>query len=200
MTAKWPFTIYHSPIEREFRRRLEMANVEKGGRLDALNVGCGWFAGYPDVQELAKRSACDLDPRCVSHVKARFPKVDAFTCEPIPSLPESRFDVVISKEVIEHVIDSESWIKALVRSLKPGGLLLISTPNYGISLLPLVEYTLLEIIARRQGFSRFDIHPNKFDFPKLARAMKAASPSGSVIEISRISWGMVLFASVRIPG
>jgi 2-polyprenyl-6-hydroxyphenyl methylase / 3-demethylubiquinone-9 3-methyltransferase len=39
------------------------------------------------------------------------------------------FDVVSSMEVIEHVADPAAFIRQLVGSLAPGGLMLLSTPN-----------------------------------------------------------------------
>lgn len=40
-----------------------------------------------------------------------------------------KFDVVTSMEVIEHVTDPAAFVAELVRHLKSGGLLLLSTPN-----------------------------------------------------------------------
>lgn len=41
---------------------------------------------------------------------------------------ENTFDLVVASEVIEHVIDPERFVHSLVRVLKPGGKLIISTP------------------------------------------------------------------------
>jgi len=42
----------------------------------------------------------------------------------------NRYDVVICAEVIEHIINDEKLIKDIARCLKPGGRLLLTTPNY----------------------------------------------------------------------
>jgi 2-polyprenyl-3-methyl-5-hydroxy-6-metoxy-1,4-benzoquinol methylase len=39
------------------------------------------------------------------------------------------FDIVFAGEVIEHTIDDESFLKEINRVLKPGGLLILTTPN-----------------------------------------------------------------------
>ena len=44
--------------------------------------------------------------------------------------PESTFDTVISCETVEHVPDPCKAVRELVRVLKPGGCLFLTTPNY----------------------------------------------------------------------
>lgn len=42
---------------------------------------------------------------------------------------DNYFDVIIAGEVIEHLIDTDSFIREIYRCLKAGGYLLITTPN-----------------------------------------------------------------------
>ncbi|MDE0878884.1 MAG: bifunctional 2-polyprenyl-6-hydroxyphenol methylase/3-demethylubiquinol 3-O-methyltransferase UbiG [Sphingomonas bacterium] len=42
---------------------------------------------------------------------------------------ESRYDLVICLEVIEHVVDPAGFVAGLARAVVPGGLLIMSTPN-----------------------------------------------------------------------
>lgn len=198
VAVKWPFTLYHDPIEEAARQSLEELSSSRSEKLKALNLGCGWFGTYPEVKDLAQWSACDLDSRCVDKVRHLYPEVEAFTCEATPALPFQAYDVIIAKEVIEHVLGPEEWVSQLLAALKPGGRLLISTPNYGVSLLPVIEYTLLEIIARRKGFSRFHIHPTKFTHHRLLETLKKVAPPNSSVRVKKISWGMVLFATLEL--
>ena len=41
------------------------------------------------------------------------------------------FDVVVSTEVVEHVYSPRQWAAAALTTLKPGGLLICSTPYHG---------------------------------------------------------------------
>lgn len=43
--------------------------------------------------------------------------------------PDVKFDVITSFETLEHVDDPIDYLKSLKKHLKPGGLLLLSTPN-----------------------------------------------------------------------
>src|SRR4029077_6634968 len=44
-------------------------------------------------------------------------------------LPERHFDVVVSQEVIAHVPDQPGYLERAARVLKPGGHLILTTPN-----------------------------------------------------------------------
>jgi 2-polyprenyl-6-hydroxyphenyl methylase/3-demethylubiquinone-9 3-methyltransferase len=46
-------------------------------------------------------------------------------------LEDASFDVAWAGEVIEHVADTAGWLSEIRRVLRPGGLLLLSTPNHG---------------------------------------------------------------------
>jgi 2-polyprenyl-3-methyl-5-hydroxy-6-metoxy-1,4-benzoquinol methylase len=54
-------------------------------------------------------------------------------------LPSDHFDLVLCTEVVEHIADSQAVFRHIARILKPGGMLVLSTPQ---------RYSLLEITAR----------------------------------------------------
>jgi ubiquinone/menaquinone biosynthesis C-methylase UbiE len=53
-------------------------------------------------------------------------QVDDITCSKLPS---GCFDLILCSEVIEHIADSQSAIREMRRLLKPGGMLVLSTPQ-----------------------------------------------------------------------
>jgi 2-polyprenyl-6-hydroxyphenyl methylase/3-demethylubiquinone-9 3-methyltransferase len=99
----------------------------------ALDVGCG--AGLL-CEPLARMGAAvvgvDAAPENVEAARAHAAQsglsVDYHAGE-LANQGLGKFDVVSSMEVIEHVTDPAAFIAELARHLKPGGLLLLSTPN-----------------------------------------------------------------------
>jgi SAM-dependent methyltransferase len=49
--------------------------------------------------------------------------------EPIPSIAGKDFDVVFAGEIIEHLFDPEHMLDEIRHVLKPGGHLILTTPN-----------------------------------------------------------------------
>src|SRR3546814_14268249 len=54
---------------------------------------------------------------------------------PLP-YPAASFDVVLSFQVIEHVLDDDAYLREARRILKPGGTLVVITPDRKNRLLP----------------------------------------------------------------
>ena len=100
-------------------------------------------------------------------------------------------------EVIEHVLDTRAWLAELLRVLRPGGRLQLSTPNYGDLWLPLIEMTFLELVARRQGFTRRGIHPVKFSRRKLLATLRSAGLYD--VQIRKTFLWLALVAAARKP-
>ena len=113
----------------------------------------------------SRRCSRASDPRIVAgHVVA--PE------QPIDAALGTRFAAIYAKEVVEHVLAWPAWLAGLRRALVPGGRLWLSTPNYGEPWLPALESTVLELVARRSGFSR-RAHPPDAVLAPLARARPA---------------------------
>jgi 2-polyprenyl-3-methyl-5-hydroxy-6-metoxy-1,4-benzoquinol methylase len=99
-----------------------------------LDVGCGEgrFAA-----ELARAGAevvgIDVAAEPLRRARARHPELDLrqVQAEAAWPLQDASFDVVWAGEVIEHVADTSGWLSEVRRVLRPGAVLLLSTPDHG---------------------------------------------------------------------
>jgi SAM-dependent methyltransferase len=121
-------------VENYWFRRHEVAYLRCvdicAGR-DVLEAGCGEGYGADLIASVARRVvAVDYDAGTVAHVRARYPRVEVVAAN-LASLPvpDSSVDVVVNFQVIEHLWDQPQFITECLRVLRPGGLLLMSTPN-----------------------------------------------------------------------
>lgn len=138
------------PIELKFRILKMSKMVPQGSKV--LEVGCGF--GY--ISQLIKDAGNDvygieLSPKAVKHSKNLGIKVFELDLnDKWELLKGHKFDVVVLGEVIEHVFDTDALIEKIYKVLKPGGYLILSTPNvasfgrrlmllFGIN--PILEYT-----------------------------------------------------------
>ncbi len=168
---RFPWTLYHAPLERDLRRFLTQVSGN-----NILVVGCGLLHELDSAPTGMRIVVADIDPRAVEAVmKRNDPRiVDGFVVAPEVPIERTGFDAIYAKEVIEHVLSWPAWLTGLRRALRPGGQLWLSTPNYGEPWLAALELTILELIARRSGFSRRHIHPTRFSRRALARGLAAA--------------------------
>jgi SAM-dependent methyltransferase len=121
-------------VENYWFRRHEVAYlhcVDVCAGRDVLEAGCGEGYGADLIAATARTvTAVDYDAATVAHVRARYPRVGVLAAN-LASLPmpDSALDVVVNFQVIEHLWDQPQFITECLRVLRPGGSLLISTPN-----------------------------------------------------------------------
>ncbi len=114
-------------------RRLEMIVTAAGERVRGrvLENGCG-VGMY--VEKLRPYGGTvigleyDFDRAAIAHRESEH--VVNAAGEHLP-FPAGRFDLILSHEVIEHVIDDRAAIAEMVRALRPGGRLALFCPNRG---------------------------------------------------------------------
>ena len=96
-----------------------------------LEAGCGEGYGADLIADVARHvTGLDYDEATVAHVRARYPRVDMRhgNLAELP-LADASADVVVNFQVIEHLWDQSQFVTECLRVLRPGGVLLISTPN-----------------------------------------------------------------------
>jgi SAM-dependent methyltransferase len=192
---RFPWSLYHRPIVEALREAIATTHGDT-----LLNLGSGPFFELEQLGVVDKRiTLCDIDPRAIELAKqlhgTKISRADvAAKGQPLP-YPNDTFDLIVSMDVIEHVPDPEPWVREALRVLRPSGVLFLTTPNYASYGLRVLEATALELIARRQGFSRKQLHPSKMTPARLSKVLEAGG--GSQIEVRRLSLGWVLAAKSK---
>lgn len=96
-----------------------------------LEAGCGEGYGADLLAGVATRVlGMDYDALTAAHVARRYPRVDVLRTN-LVALPvgTGSCDAVVSLQVIEHLWEQERFLRECLRVLRPGGALLLSTPN-----------------------------------------------------------------------
>lgn len=97
-----------------------------------LDVGCGLgFFSRRLVERGAEVTACDIGPSLLERTRqyAGCRTVVADALDLTKQFGADSFDLVVSSECIEHTPDPVRAISEMLRVLRPGGYLSLSTPN-----------------------------------------------------------------------
>ncbi|HET7014099.1 MAG TPA: class I SAM-dependent methyltransferase [Streptosporangiaceae bacterium] len=127
-----------------------------------VDVGCGdGFATKVAADRNAGHRFAGLDWSGGSLAAARARGLTVLRAElDAPRLPlrDGSVDVIVMSEVIEHLVDTDSAVEAANRALKPGGSLLLSTPNlaawYNRGLLALGVQPVFSEVSLRSVYGR----------------------------------------------
>ncbi len=115
---------YYPSFRPEYGIVTEM--IEKDRPKSLMEIGCGDGAFLTRIQHLVPHvMGSEYNPHaaqiCTSHGLN-------VVCDDIQQIQE-RFDVVCHFEVLEHVSDTHAFMNNTVRLVRPGGRLIISTPD-----------------------------------------------------------------------
>lgn len=127
-----------------------------------LDLGCG-MGEFSDILKERDFEVICLDgaERCYKYVLAKGFESYKINLEKekLPFIDNS-FDLVVSLEVIEHLWNTDDYLKEINRILKPGGYILLSTHNYNNFI-----YRIQHLIGRFEGFTYLSRH-KKYYTPK----------------------------------
>lgn len=123
------YAAMHQALAPHFRRRLRALDAQRPGRGWLLDVGCadGYFL------ELARAdgwAVAGVEPSpAMAAATAR--RLGVPVVRSLDELPALLFDAITMWEVLEHLPDPVATMQGLRGRLRPGGVLMLSTPNAG---------------------------------------------------------------------
>ncbi len=123
LSAAW--STYYRDWRWEYAQALSLTSPRD--RLLEIGCGRGYFLQHMEGK-VAAAEGLELNNEAIANKVTRWP-VHSRMVEDMAANNREAFDVVCSFQVLEHVIDPASFIEASLACLKPGGLLVYSTPN-----------------------------------------------------------------------
>ncbi|CAB4940151.1 unannotated protein [freshwater metagenome] len=122
-------------VHAEHETRYRWAARVVDGR-DVLDAGCGVGWGSLVLKEAGARSVTGLDfhEGAVEAARTRCGDAASFVVGNLEQLPfdDDSFDLITCFEAIEHVHGQDAALDELRRVLRPGGIVLMSSPNRGV--------------------------------------------------------------------
>jgi 2-polyprenyl-3-methyl-5-hydroxy-6-metoxy-1,4-benzoquinol methylase len=164
----------HYRTESEYERSSKQfmrAMVPTTPRMRILDVGCGTGLNAARLAASGHEVVgIDLSPRAIEKFRAKGFEGSVVDIEagPLP-LPPASFDLVYASEVIEHCVDTVGALSSMHSVLKPGGLLLLSTPNSAFW-----AYRLLGVVGRTPSEYQHPGHVRFFSKRSLVAALETA--------------------------
>lgn len=109
----------------------DLARSESPRRPRVLDAGSGEGFGAQRLRaEGADVVALDYDAFAMTHHAAAYPQVPGLRGNLVALPVRARsLDMVVSLQTVEHVWDQGGFVRECVRVLRPGGTLVLSTPN-----------------------------------------------------------------------
>lgn len=132
-----------------------------------LDAGCG---SGSFIQTFNRVMGLDIDIKKLRYLQLVKNLKKPLVVGNVSQLPfkNGTFEQIVCSEVIEHIPKSDEVFQELYRTLRQKGRLILTTPNYGISLWPLLEWVYRKIMPQ----SYADKHISHYNPKKLKNMLK----------------------------
>jgi methionine biosynthesis protein MetW len=150
--------------------------IEINDRARIIDLGCGDGEFTIRIKEKAMTGMIHGVESCKDNtIRAQINGIEVVNADLNQKLPieDEEFDVVHANQVIEHLVETDLFVKEIYRILKPGGYAIISTPNLASF------HNLISLVLGKQPFtahvSNEVVLGNSFDPHKGTRHSKGFS-------------------------
>ena len=155
-----------------FEAVAESLPSEGGDRILDMGCGPGTFLGH-FASHYRRGQGIDLAKAQIDYAARRYGSERlSFDAIDIAAFSHGDvFDAIVSIEVIEHLPadETQTFLRTILRLLKPGGTLVLTTPNYR-SFWPVIEW----LISKKGPVNYLEQHVTHFTMPRLVRELEAA--------------------------
>jgi SAM-dependent methyltransferase len=131
----------------------QIAGKNKIERILDLASGDGLIAKELEILTKAEVVACDVSPACADKVRKKNLQVILTDLNRGTPIQDETFDMVTALDIYEHVEELDYLQEEIHRILKPGGFLVLITPNLG---------SLIERIFLFLGYQPLGIEVSKY--------------------------------------
>ena len=203
-----------NPVRLAFIRERALARFKREGRerapftgLRALDIGCG---GGLICEPLARLgfavTGLDASQRNISfaslHAQGAGLDIDyrAGTAEELVAAGEPAYDLVISMEVVEHVVAPDAFLRDCAALTAPGGLLVVATLNRTIKSLALAkiaaEHVLRWLPAGTHDWRKF-VRPDEVRAYLANTGLEIEGPFGAKLDPLSGQWAISQDVSIN---
>ena len=166
-SADYDYRAFDSPIwlQRYWQRTRHKivlrfaANHER-----VLDIGCGTSR---IILDLPQATGLDILPNKLRWLKPQHRRLVRGSCNHLP-FDDASFDCVINSEVIEHLPDAPEIMTEMWRVLRPGGTLVLGTPDYSRRLWLMLEWVYGKVLPGAYAHE----HITRYTAEELAQRLK----------------------------
>ena len=125
------------PLQRYWqRKRYRVISKMAYQAPSVLDIGCGSSRIIIDHPHWI---GMDVNIQKLRYLYERHPRLAMASVSDIP-LKSNSMDCIVCSQVIEHITDMDRFWKEFYRVLRPKGVLILGTPDYGMPFWPMFEY------------------------------------------------------------
>jgi 2-polyprenyl-3-methyl-5-hydroxy-6-metoxy-1,4-benzoquinol methylase len=94
-----------------------------------LDIACNDGALTKNYEKYGDVLGIDINKNAIAKCKKRGVKCLLSTVEDLPKKYDNYFDIIIAGDIIEHIFNTDDFLRNIHKKLKKGGILLLTTAN-----------------------------------------------------------------------